>query len=312
MLSAISLFSGCGGSDLGLTALGVRVAWATDVWRPACETYRLNMPDTEVACADIHSIKHFPPADLMIGCYPCQGFSQGGRRDPSAEINQLYKHFGRGLRQVRPLGFVVENVVGMIFGRNRALLHQQLALFRWSGYNVQWRLLDARDYGLPQERKRVFLVGTRKDLGLQYVYPRPTHREGTSRAWVSQEAVLKDFPLWPDGGYDAQPFSWYYMSRRRRRDWSETAPCVVSHSRSVALHPVSPPMVYVGPDAYKFSTREPARRYSYLECAALQGFPRTFKWVDGSLPLKYRLIGNAVPPPLMKAVAGPLVRMLAQ
>jgi len=310
MLHAISLFSGCGGSDVGLTALGVRVTWATDIWQPACDTYRLNMPDTEVVCADVQDIKHFPGADVMIGCYPCQGFSQGGRRDPTVEINQLFRHFGRALRRVKPLGFIVENVVGMTFGRNRLLLQQQLALFRWSGYDVQWRLLDARDYGLAQERKRVFIVGTRKDLGLQYAYPQPTHEPGTHQPWTAQEIVLKGFPLWPESGYDRQPLSWYYMSRRRRREWGETAPCVVSHSRSVALHPVSPPMRYVGPDAYQFVTEEPARRYSYLECAALQGFPRTFRWVDGSLTLKYRLVGNAVPPPLMKAVAAPLVRML--
>lgn len=310
MLRAISLFSGCGGSDLGITALGVQVTWATDIWKPACNTYRLNMPDTEVVCVDVQHIKHFPAADVMIGCYPCQGFSQGGRRDPAADINQLFRHFGRALRRVKPLGFIVENVVGMTFGRNRLLLQQQLALFRWSGYDVQWRLLDARDYGLAQERKRVFLVGTRKDLGLQYAYPEPTHQPGSRRPWTAQEVVLKAFPLWPEGDYDRQPLSWYYLSRRRRRDWKETAPCVVSHSRSVALHPVSPPMQYVGPDEYQFVTQGPARRYSYLECAALQGFPRTYRWVDGSLPLKYRLVGNAVPPPLMKAVATPLVRLL--
>src|SRR5713101_5623602 len=166
MLRATSLFSGCGGSDVGLAAVGVRVTWATDIWRPACETYKLNMPKTEVVCADIRDIKHFPAADIMIGCYPCQGFSQGGRRDPDDDINQLFRHFGRALRQAKPLGFIVENVVGMTLGRNRLLLRQQLALFRWSGYDVQWRLLDARDYGLPQERKRVFLVGTRKDLAI--------------------------------------------------------------------------------------------------------------------------------------------------
>ncbi|HME09627.1 MAG TPA: DNA cytosine methyltransferase, partial [Bryobacteraceae bacterium] len=132
----------------------------------------------------------------------------------------------------------------------------------------------------------------------------------TSQPWTAQKTVLDGFPLWPDGDYDRQPLSWYYMSRRRRRDWQETAPCVVSHSRSVALHPVSPPMRFVGPDVYEFETGGPARRYSYLECAALQGFPESFRWVDVSLALKYRLVGNAVPPPLMKAVAAPLVRLI--
>lgn len=310
MLKAVSLFSGCGGSDWGLHDLGVQVEWANDVWKPACEVHKKNMPDTDVVCADISTIAAFPSSDLLIGCYPCQGFSQGGARNPDAKINQLYVEFGRALKQIRPLAFIVENVVGMTFGRNKVILGNQVELFASIGYDVRWRLLDARDYGLAQERKRVFLVGIRKDLGLEYYFPEPTHGGEGLPSHVPQREILSGFPDWPETGYVTDPLTWYYMSRRRRRDWDEASPCVVSHYRSVALHPVSPEMEYVAADKYRFRSEGPARRYTYLECAALQGFPRAFDWGDESVKNKHRMIGNAVPPPLLKAIAEPIISML--
>ena len=312
VISAVSLFSGCGGSDYGLRQLGVDVIWANDIWRPACDVYRLNMPEAEVVCADIRSVVAIPEADLLIGCYPCQGFSQGGRRDPGAEINQLYVEFGRALTASYPKAFIVENVVGMTFGRNKLLLKDQVDLFSSLGYTVKWRLFDARDYGMAQERKRVFLVGVRNDVGFDYEFPSPTHGPSVGKPYVPQRDVLQGFPEWPEDGYSTDPLTWYYMSRRRRHDWDETSACVVGHYRSIPLHPVSPRMEYVGKDEYRFMDDGPARRYTYLECAALQGFSPSFNWGSESVKTKYRMIGNAVPPPLLKAVAKPLVRLLGE
>ena len=124
--TAVSLFSGCGGSDLGLIAQGFQVVWANDVWDLACETYRDNIPDARIAHGDIRNFKDFPKADLLVGCYPCQGYSQGGKRDPNDPRNYLYREFDRALRAIRPKAFVVENVNGMAFGENRELLENQL------------------------------------------------------------------------------------------------------------------------------------------------------------------------------------------
>lgn len=308
--TAASLFSGCGGSDLGLTRAGAKVIWANDIWKPATQTYRLNFPEVEVVCEDVSNISEFPKVDILSGCYPCQGFSQAGKRDPNARINYLYREFSRALGVVRPKAFIVENVIGMRFGANFELLKKQIRSFRCRGYVVNWKLLDARDYGLAQERKRIFIVGFRSDLSFRNTFPSPTHGDLGCSPWVPQRDVLKDFSDWPNGEFDDQPLSWYYMSRRRRRDWDEPAPCVVANSRHVALHPLSPEMEYVGPDKYRFKEDTRPRRYTYRECAALQGFPPTFSWGDFSLSVKYRLIGNAVPPPLFEAVSAPVVDAL--
>src|SRR5882724_6791807 len=107
---AISLFSGCGGSDYALQRLGYRVIWANDIWQTACDTYKKN----------IRNFEKFPSAQLQIGCYPCQGYTQGGKRKwKSDDRNYLYREFDRVLRYVLPKAFVVENVNGMVFGENR-------------------------------------------------------------------------------------------------------------------------------------------------------------------------------------------------
>lgn len=309
-MEAISLFCGCGGSDLGLQRAGVNVKWATDKWSAATEVYKLNFPSVAVVTADVAKIEKFPTADLVVGCYPCQGFSQGGKRDPTDERNFLYRDFARCLGQVKPKAFIVENVVGMTFGRNRKTLDNQVALFRRRGYSVTWKLLDARDYGLAQERKRVFIVGTRKDLDVTYRFPKPTHGEKSGTAWVGQEEVLRGFPTWPAFDCVDDPFTWYYLSRPRRREWDQPAPCIVGHYRSVPLHPISPELEYIGPDEYRFANDSAARRYSLKECAALQGFPSDFNWGTRNLITKYRLVGNAVPPPLMELVCRPVHALL--
>jgi DNA (cytosine-5)-methyltransferase 1 len=110
----------------------------------------------------------------------------------------------------------------------------------------------------------------------------------------------------PAGSYNEEPFHWYYLSRNRRRTWNQQSPCIVSHWRHVGLHPNAPPLVKVGKDHWRFKHEaRSARRYSYFECAALQGFRRlsaltNVSWV--STRQKFRAIGNAVPPPLAKVV----------
>src|SRR5579864_2857964 len=125
-LKAISLFSGCGGSDLALEASGYKVVWANDICPTACEAYRANLRNKAIECGDISRFDEFPDAQLLVGCYPCQGYTQGGSRDWAAPVNFLYREFDRVLRIVRPFAFVVENVNGMTFGQNRDLLDNQI------------------------------------------------------------------------------------------------------------------------------------------------------------------------------------------
>jgi DNA (cytosine-5)-methyltransferase 1 len=297
----ISLFSGCGGSDAALKDLAYKVVWANDISKVACDTYFDNV-GCVVQFGDIRDFSVFPSADLLVGCYPCQGFTQGGRRDSQDSVNYLYQEFDRVLRFVSPKAFVVENVNGMVYGSNRHLLDNQLRRYRLAGYKVQWAILNARDYGVPQFRRRIFIVGIRSDLNFVYNFPRASHGSEADKAFVSQRTALAGMPTWPLGEFNTEPFHWYYLSRNRRRTWSQPSPCIVGHWRHVALHPMSPPLVRVGADKWMFSRKGAARRFAYRECAALQGFPRSFVWKRGSIRQRFQMIGNAVPPPLFKAV----------
>jgi len=308
-VTAISLFSGCGGSDLALQTKGYEILWANDLSDVACDTYRANLRYPRITCGDISEFDKFPPAQLLVGCYPCQGYTQGGRRDWYAPINFLYRQFDRVLRRVKPLAFVVENVNGMAFGESRRLLGNQLSRYRLAGYRVKWSVLNAKDYGVGQNRRRVFLVGIRSDLPFEYHFPAPSHGPQSEQPYLTQRDLLTRMPKWPEGEFNNEPFHWYYLSRRRRYEWEEPSPCIVGHWRHVPLHPMSPRLKRINTDVWRFEHSGPARRLSYPECAALQGFPRTFNWSFGTVREKFQMIGNAVPPPLFEAVLSGLERL---
>jgi DNA (cytosine-5)-methyltransferase 1 len=308
-IPTISLFSGCGGSDLGLKRLGYNVVWANDISKVACETYSDNVGSV-IKCGDISDFEQFPSAEFLVGCYPCQGFTQGGRRELSDSINYLYRQFDRVLRVVCPKAFVVENVNGMAYGQNTQLLNNQLCRYRLAGYRVKWQILSAENYGVAQNRRRVFIVGIRSDLNFEYEFPTPQFGEGARRKVICQKDVLKGMPEWPAGEFNDEPFHWYYLSRRRRHDWNEPSPCIVGHWRHVPLHPMSPPLKRIHTDKWIFLHRGRARRLAYRECAVLQGFPKSFIWRRGTVRERFQMIGNAVPPPLFEAVVKNLENLL--
>jgi DNA (cytosine-5)-methyltransferase 1 len=306
---AISLFSGCGGSDLALTRAGFDVIWSNDIWASACETNRINLRNANVVEGDIRGFNDFPEAELLVGCYPCQGYSQGGLRNPLEPVNFLYQEFDRVLRVVRPKAFVVENVNGMAYGENQILLMNQLCRYRLAGYRVAWRVLDAKHYGVPQTRKRIFLVGIRSAMGVVYRFPESVYGPGTRRRYRTQRDAIAGMPRWPEGEFCEERLHWYYLSRNRRRPWEQPCACIVGHWRHVPLHPSSPPLRRINTDKWRFKRPGRARRLSYKECAALQGFPKSFQWKHGSVRDRFQMIGNAVPPPLFEAVVGALPRM---
>jgi DNA (cytosine-5)-methyltransferase 1 len=304
-MKAVSLFSGCGGSDAGLISAGFEVVMANDILPYARDVYLANHPATDYQLKSIEKISHFPSAEVLVGCYPCQGFSQGGVRDPARKINQLYLQFARALQQIRPRAFIVENVSGMVRQNFRHLLSAQIQVFEECGYKVSAEVLNAADFGVPQERKRIFLVGIRQDFNTEYAFPTPTHGEGTTRPRVTIREALKHMKRWPTGEFYEREFHWYYMSRDRRRDWDEVSKTIVANPRHMPLHPISPKMVKLEHNVWQFADDGPARRFSYREAARLQGFPKGFRFPDttaGSLDMRYKVAGNAVPPPLFEAV----------
>ena len=301
---AVSLFSGCGGSDTGLLNSGFEVVFANDISQFAKELYEANLPETDYQCKDVGEIPSFPTADLLVGCYPCQGFSQGGARVSNRRINYLYREFDRALRQIRPKAFIVENVPGMRRSDFRHLLHNQITRFRMAGYRVSHDLLNAVSYGIAQERVRIFVVGIRSDFDIRYSFPKPTHTQEGEKRFKTIAEALAGMPNWPEGEFFDDGFHWYYMSRNRRRDWSEPSKTIVSHPRHMPLHPLSPQLLRIHTDKWVWSSDAPRRRFSFREAACLQGFDRDLVFPEtGTMRQKYEAIGNAVPPQLFQAVA---------
>jgi DNA (cytosine-5)-methyltransferase 1 len=289
-----------------LLSAGFDVVMANDILPYAKDVYLANHPETDFVFGDVRKIGHFPKAELLVGCYPCQGFSQGGVRDPSRKINTLYLEFARALGQIKPKAFIVENVSGMIRSNFRHLLEDQFKVFGEAGYSVKAEILNASDYGVAQDRRRIFIVGIRNDLGMEFVFPEPTHGKGRQFPFVTIQDTIADMPEWPEGEFYDLDFHWYYLSRNRRRDWGETSKTIVANPRHMPLHPMSPPLVKMEHNVWRFSTEQRARRFSYREAARLQGFDRDMVFPDtpaGSLNSRYTVVGNAVPPPLFEAVA---------
>jgi DNA (cytosine-5)-methyltransferase 1 len=309
MPNAISLFSGCGGSDAGVISAGFNVLMANDILPYARDVYLANHAPTDYRLGSVADIETFPDAELLVGCYPCQGFSQGGVREPSRKINKLYLEFARALGLVNPKAFIVENVSGMVRANYEHLLTDQLRVFTDAGYKVSTAVLNAAEYGVPQERKRIFIVGIRNDIDIPYTFPAATHGPKGNQEYVTIGNALEGMPAWPSGEFYERDFHWYYMSRDRRRDWTQPSKTIVANPRHMPLHPMSPPMRKVEHNVWEFETDGAARRFSYREAARLQGFAPGLIFPDtasGSMNMRYTVIGNAVPPPLFQAVAGAL------
>ncbi len=339
-MKAISLFAGCGGMELGAKEAGVDVVYANELVSTFCRTLRLNFPDTEVAEGDIKIFDKFPAADLVFGGYPCQSFSMGGNRNPLKDHRTfLYQEFGRVLNHVEPKFFIAENVSGLKSLGNGSFLEQQLKLFSSAGkngYEITYEVINAQDYGVPQSRKRILLVGVRKDLYKKFVFPRKTHGIATkNEPWLvpfeSHGEVIKGLPLWPEGDFYERPdyegtFSWYFMSRNRKAKWHGPAFTVVANWRHITLHPGSPTMKMIWSnladgfkqkwdftDEYEHVLIDPSlpkldkpRRLSWREAARIQTFPDTFEF-EGTTEEKFTQIGNAVPPKLFKIIVHHLV-----
>lgn len=332
-IRVLSLFSGCGGMDFGVEQAGGSVIFANDSSVDACATLQKYFSETEIAPGDIKKIDVFPDADVVVGGYPCQSFSMAGRRDPATDSrSSLYKQFMRVIKAVKPSYFVAENVSGLKQLQNGSFLEEQLAAFEQAGYRAFYQVINAKDYGVPQNRKRLFIVGVKKSLRQSFSFPLPTYgvnRKTTDNLlpFSSHGEAIKDLPLWPEGEFYERPhdpeghFSWYFMSRNRKAAWDAPGYTVVANWRHVTLHPASPTMKLTWSnleDGWKqrwdFSdefehllsdpTRpklEEARRLSWRECARIQTFSSEFEPV-GSLESKFMQIGNAVPPQLAEAL----------
>ena len=302
--TAASLFAGAGGLDIGFDQAGFKTVWANDFEPDACKTHE-RWSKANVVCGDIGKVdaKDIPDTDIILGGFPCQGFSLSGPRKIDDSRNVLYKHYVRIVKAKQPLMFVGENVKGLLTMGGGQILEAIIQEFSDCGYNVFYKLLNAKDYEVPEDRQRVIIVGFRKDLEINsFEYPYPRERIITLRD------VIGNMPEADPNDVCNAPYSSRYMSRNRKRDWDEIAYTVPAMAKQVTLWPGSPDMIKKGKDEWIFGDGL-TRRLSWRECAAIQTFPRELEFY-GDLTSKYKQIGNAVPCRLAEIVATHLYGIL--
>lgn len=313
-MNIVSLFSGCGGLDLGFEKAGFKVVWANEYDKSIHETYRLNHPNTVLNTCDIRTItgEDVPDCDGIIGGPPCQAWSEGGKHlgieDPRG---QLFLDYIRIVAEKRPKFFVIENVQGILEEKHKTSLEGFINSLKDAGYRVSYELLNAADYKIPQDRFRVFFVGIRKDLDNKYIFPNAINggiitlrqaigdiveqpREFYHNRVDCENPVRQNHDVYT-GPYDAK-----YMSRNRVRGWDEVSFTMQAQARNAPQHPQAPKMAYVSPSKRVFvkGCENLYRRLSVRECARIQTFPDSFKFIYSDVADGYKMVGNAVPPRL--------------
>ncbi|MEY8743896.1 DNA cytosine methyltransferase [Bacillales bacterium AN1005] len=309
--SVVSLFAGAGGLDTGLGMAGFKTIWANEVDKDACETYKANHPNTYVERGDVRNVKSFPKADMVVGGYPCQGFSLAGNRLITDERNFLYLEFVRALQISNPKFFIAENVKGMVTMGGGRIIEAMVDDFKNQGYEVTYHLVNAKNYGVPQDRERVFIIGVRQDISkeFKYVLPEPTHGDHFKKPYVTIKDTIGHLKPNEIGEVYESGFSSRFLSRNRKRLWDEVSFTIQASGRHAPLHPSGEPMIKLGTDEWILPKTSEHRRLSAIECALIQTFPADYIW-KGSLGSIYKQIGNAVPCLLAKAISTPIADYL--
>jgi len=339
-MSVVDAFCGCGGLSLGFHRAGFQTVLAIDSDEDACTSYEMNL-GLQPYCGDIRKFPydvymHFAgDLDLVIGGSPCTDYSTAGQRRIRSKVAMLYKEFIKCVDYFRPKGFLFENVRGIKTAGNiwddlRQTMHK-------IGYRLKWKELHAADYGVPQFRIRIFLVGIREDLTFNYKYPVPTHAQKPlvtfdgmkTKKWVTvREAIGDIIGLTPRPSSTPEAMEnrlkSNYKSGNRIIDPDKPAPTVMTgnHGKSMGILPIQ----YTDAlNKVRRSVDEPSRTlrqipfkwlkptdtlttfsglvpFSPREQARLQSFPDSFKFY-GTLNSQYRQIGNAVPPLMAEALA---------
>lgn len=303
----ISLFSGAGGLDLGLIQAGNEIIWANDIDKDAVSTYLENI-GPHIVCDDIKNIdiNKLPEADVVVGGFPCQGFSLANRmRALEDDRNQLYKFFYNTIRIKQPKFFIAENVKGILsLGKGEAI-KQIISDFEEAGYITTVNLVNMANYGVPQTRQRVIIIGQRKNLGdkVLYKFPEPTHsKDGKDLPkWISIKEAIDHFPN-PDEENDVlnHVYSLYKVEYRnftghRKTDPNKPSPTILARGNGKG-----------GVCAIPHYNGE--RRLSIRESASVQTFPEDFHFT-GTKNACYRQIGNAVPVRFARLLGKELIRL---
>lgn len=309
-LRVASLFCGCGGTDVGLLGnfdfLGkhydsnsMEIVYANDIDDNACNIFRENFkitPDSR----DIREVKseELPEFDILTGGFPCQSFSiiaQNPKRlGVKDERGKLFFEMCRILRERQPKCFIAENVKGILTANKRSAFPLIIKEFEGSGYDVQYRILNSADYGVPQKRERVIIVGFRKDLHISFNFPDAEIESEDGYAPLREviEADVDEKYFFSDRAVAGMMKKRESMNKGRAQDINKPCNTVGAHLAKVSLNSTDP--VLMQGNRY--------RRFTPREVARIQSFPDEFELV-GSEAAQYRALGNAIPPVMFWYVA---------
>ncbi len=300
----VSMFSGCGGMDLGFRGgfeiFGnqykkhpFRIIWANDLNEAACRSYKRNL-DANIKCGDVwQALETLPDTtDILIGGFPCQDISVNGKgAGVKGKRSGLYRAMVEAIRRTRPKIFVAENVKGLLMQHNKESLKAVIKDFEGLGYDVSYQLYHAADYGVPQTRERVFIVGTALNVG-EFIPPK---QERTKEEWITaQEAIADLEKLSEDPEFSHIWSKAEKSSEQGNRKLKANRP---AHTMRAECH---------GNIQFHYKLK---RRISMREAARFQSFPDDFIF-DAKLRETERQIGNAVPPVLAWHVAEAVVDAL--
>ncbi|PMS15765.1 DNA cytosine methyltransferase [Trinickia soli] len=329
MNRAIDLFSGAGGLSLGLKQAGWDVRIAVEYDATAVETHRKNMPDVLHVCDDVRDIEfaaYQGKIDLVAGGPPCQPFSVSGKQMGHLDVRDMVPEFIRAVREIKPRAFLMENVNGLTTSRFRPYLDQRVGELADLGYEVHWQVLNAADFGVPQKRLRLFVVGLPK--GTPFNFPTPTHGpRGEQRYRTVRDALAgtpQDDPNRAKVVFAKNPIlrrspyaGMLFNGKGRPLNLDAPALTIPATAGGNRTHIIDPHGNILHYHAHLQAGGAPlqgeaagCRRLTVRESARLQTFPDWFEFV-GRRNQHYMQIGNAVPPQLAKCVGEAVLAALA-
>lgn len=310
----MSLFSGGGGLDLGFEAAGLEPLVCVDHDPVSCETLLLNRPDWNVVCEDIREFdaRPYAGADVVVGGPPCQGFSTAGKGDPTDPRNFLWQEYMRVVEEVQPRAIVLENVSALTHRRNGDHLTGIMQMLEEQGFNFAYGVLNAKDYGVPQARRRLIVIGVKDGPAS---LPAPTSADQPLTVW---DAIgdLAGAPANVEMNHSPNTHAAHVVERWAKLGPGETDP----NYRRARLDANKPSMTIragggYGPNGDHLAGFHPPihptlpRQLTVREAARIQSFPDN--WIlSGPKTIQGRQIGNAVPVKLAEAIGKHVVGLL--
>jgi DNA (cytosine-5)-methyltransferase 1 len=314
-----SFFSGAGGLDLGFHKAGFEIVWANEFDKKVTPTLRRNFPKTIVDDRSITFVtpEDVPDVDGIIGGPPCQSWSEAGaQRGLDDARGQVFLDYIRLIKAKKPKFFLAENVSGMLSVTHEKAFNFLISEMESLGYHFKYKLLNAADYGVPEDRLRVIFVGYHKDLGIEFEFPSSVEQKFTLKdsIWDLRKSAVPAAPgnrtngnrlKVPNHEYMTGGFSTIYMSRNRVRGWDQQSFTIQAGARHAPIHPQAPKMVKIAPNEQIFAPgSEPLyRRLTVREAARIQTFPDDFEFVYENISDGYKMVGNAVAVEFARAIA---------